>query len=240
MDGITFYLVPVADEISPNKKVYRAVVKASGTVGKEELAAALAEKTGQDRSLATYFLDALNEVLGKMLVAGYRVNLGQLATGFAIKGSFTSEDDRFDARRHALQPTIQALDPLKGALASVGASNIAVSLVCRVGSLMDFVTKRLNEIAGSHELHIEGENLGLDAQNPDEHVVLLADDGTVAAAATVSASDAQTITCSFAEPPAPGTYTLEVACRNGNRASLAPAVARLRNVAVVAAQEGGV
>ena len=63
MDAIMFSLVPVADEISPNKKVYRAIVKTNGTKGKEELAKALAEKTGQDISLANYFLDALNEIL---------------------------------------------------------------------------------------------------------------------------------------------------------------------------------
>ena len=82
MDGITFSLVPVADEISPNRKVYRAIVKTNSTVDKEALAKALAEKTGQDISLANYFLDALNEILAKEIVAGYRVNLGQLSTEF--------------------------------------------------------------------------------------------------------------------------------------------------------------
>ena len=234
MDGITFSLVPVADEISPNKKVYRAYVKTNGTVDKEALAKALAEKTGQDVSLANYFLDALNEILAKEIVAGYRVNLGQLSTGFSIKGSFTSEDDRFDPKRHSVVPTVRALDPLKSALAAVGADNITVGLTCRLGSLMDFVTKALNEITGTHEVHIEGEKIGIDTENADEHVHLVKDDGTVAAVATVTASNAQTITCSFPTPPAPGTYTLEVACRNGNRLSLAPAVARLRNVVVKA------
>ena len=32
MNGITFSLVPEADEISPNKKVYRTIVKTNGTV----------------------------------------------------------------------------------------------------------------------------------------------------------------------------------------------------------------
>ena len=235
MNGITFSLVPVADEISPNKKVYRAIVKTNGTKGKEELAKALAEKTGQDISLANYFLDALNEILAKEIVAGYRVNLGQLSTGFSIKGSFTSEDDRFDPKRHAVNPTIQALDPLKSALATVGADNITVGLACRLGSLMDFVTKALNEITGTHVVHIEGEKIGIDTENADEHVHLVRDDGSVAAVATVTASNAQTITCSFPTPPEPGTYALEVACRNGNRLSLAPAVARLRNIVVKAA-----
>ena len=235
MNGITFSLVPVADEISPNRKVYRAYVKTNGTVDKEALAKALAEKTGQDISLANYFLDALNEILAKEIVAGYRVNLGQLSTGFSIKGSFTSEDDRFDPKRHSVQPTVQALDPLKSALAAVGADNITVGLTCRLGSLMDFVTKALNEITGTDEVHIEGEKIGIDTENADEHVHLVKDDGTVAAVATVTASNAQTITCSFPTPPEPGAYTLEVACRNGNRLSLAPAVAKLRNIVVKAA-----
>ena len=234
MDGIMFSLVAVPEEIAGGKKVYRAYVKTNGTVDKEALAKALAEKTGQDISLANYFLEALNEILAKEIVAGYRVNLGQLSTGFSIKGSFQSEDDRFDPKRHSVQPTIQALDPLKSALAAVGADNITVGLTCRLGSLMDFVTKALNEITGTHEVHIEGEKIGIDTENADEHVHLVKDDGTVAAVATVTASNAQTITCSFPTPPEPGTYTLEVACRNGNRLSLAPAVARLRNVVVKA------
>ena len=234
MDGIMFSLVAVPEEIAGGKKVYRAYVKTNGTVDKEALAKALAEKTGQDVSLANYFLEALNEILAKEIVAGYRINLGQLSTGFSIKGSFQSEDDRFDPKRHSVQPTIQALDPLKSALAAVGADNITVGLTCRLGSLMDFVTKALNEITGTHEVHIEGEKIGIDTENADEHIVLLRDDGSVAASATVTASDAQTVTCSFPTPPEPGTYTLEIACRNGNRLSLAPAVARLRNVVVKA------
>ena len=232
MANITFSLVPVADEISPNKKVYRAYVKTNGTVDRETLVTALAKKTGQDISLAGYFVDALNEILGEKIVAGYRVNLGQLSTGFSIKGSFVSEDDRFDPKRHSVVPTVQALDPLKSALAAVGADNITVGLTCRLGSLMDFVTKGLNEITGSDEVHIEGERIGIDAENLDEYVRLVKDDGTVAAVATVTASDPQTITCSFPTPPEPGTYALEVSCRNGNRISLAPAVARLRNIVV--------
>lgn len=235
MNAITFYLVPVADEISPDKKVYRAVVKTNGTVDKKELAEALAERMGQDISLANYFLDALNEILDKKIVAGYRVNLGQLTTSFAIKGKFLSEDDRFDPKRHSIVPTIRALDPLKSALAEIGADNITVGLTCRVLSLMDFVTKGLNEIVGTHEIHVEGENIGIDTENPDEHVTLIAEDGTVAAVATVTHSDAQVITCSFPTPPQPGVYTFEVACRNGNRTSLAPAVGRIKNVTVKAA-----
>ena len=232
MDKITFSLSPVADGIAHGQKLYRANVQTSGTVGPDELAEALAAKSKQDKSLAQYFLLALNEVLEQKILAGYRVNLGQLSTGFVIKGAFTAENDKFDPKRHSVVPTVQALDPLKSALAAVGADNITVGLTCRLGSLMDFVTKGLNEITGSDEVHIEGERIGIDTENADEHVHLVKDDGTVAAVATVTASDPQTITCSFPTPPEPGTYALEVSCRNGNRISLAPAVARLRNIMV--------
>ena len=55
---------------------------------------------------------------------------------------------------------------------------------------------------------------------------LLDAEGNVAAVAAVSASDAQTITCTFPAIAAVA-YTLVVSCRNGNRATLAPAVAKL-------------
>ena len=72
-------------------------------------------------------------------------------------------------------------------------------------------------------------------ENIDEFVALTDDDGNVVATATVTASDVQTITCSFPTPPEPGTYTLVVSCRNGARTSLAPAVSKLKNVTVKAA-----
>ena len=56
-------------------------------------------------------------------------------------------------------------DELAEALAAkskaVGAENITLGLTCKVISLMDFVTKGLNEITGSHELHLQGDNLGI-------------------------------------------------------------------------------
>ena len=232
MDKITFSLSPVADGIAHGQKLYRANVQTSGTVGPDELAEALAAKSKQDKSLAQYFLLALNEVLEQKILAGYRVNLGQLSTGFVIKGAFTAENDKFDPKRHSVVPTVRALDPLKSALAAVGAENITLGLTCKVISLMDFVTKGLNEITGSHELHLQGDNLGIDTENIDEFVALMDDDGHVVATATVTASDVQTITCKFEEPPAPGTYTLVVSCRNGARVSLAPAISKLRNITV--------
>lgn len=236
MATINYSLTPVSTEITGGEKLWRAIVQANGTVDADALAQKLAEKTKQDKSLAVYFLNALNEELEKQIVAGYRVNLGQISTGFAIRGSFFSADDRFDPARHQLVATIRALEPLRSALDDVAPENVLVSLACSVYSLMDAVTKELDCVTGTNEIHVQGVNLGIDADNADEGVRFLDGQGIVKGEAAVTASDAQTITCHLETALEPGVYTVEVSCRNGNRETLAPAVARLRNVVVKAAE----
>lgn len=235
MDSIIFSLTKVPDALT-DKTVYFAHVQTNGTIGRDELAERLAERTKQDVSLWKYFLDSLSDELAAQLLAGYRINLGQLSTGFAIRGAFKSEDDVFDPERHQLIATVRTLDPLKSRMAEVSPTNITVGLTCTVGSAMDAVTKRLSEITGTNLLLIQGMKLGISPDNPDEGV-WLADPktGETVATATVERSDSQTIDCVFAEPPEPGVYTLVVACRNGMRESLKPAVAKIKNFTVKAA-----
>ena len=235
MDNIVFSLTRVSDAIT-DKTLYRANVQTNGTLGRDELAKRLAERTKQSASLWRYFLDALSDELAEQLLAGYRVNLGQLTTGFAIRGAFMSEDEAFDPARHQLVATVRTLDPLKGAMSAVRPENVTLGLTCSVAAVMDAVTKRLSEITGTNRVLIQGQKLGISPDNPDEGV-WLADPktGETVATATVERSDSQTIDCVFAEPPEPGVYTLVVACRNGMRESLKPATAKVKNVVVKAA-----
>ena len=235
MDSIIYSLTKVPDAIT-DKVVYRANVQTNGTIDRDELAERLAARTKQDVSLWKYFLDALSEEIKIHLLAGYRINLGQLSTGFAIKGSFMSEDDTFDPAKHQLVATVRTLDPLKSAIAAVSPENIVRGLTCIVASAMDAVTKRLSEITGTNRLLIQGQRLSISPDNPDEGV-WLADPktGEIVAMSTVERSDDQTIDCFFAEPPSPGMYTLVVSCRNGERESLKPAVAKIKNFTVKAA-----
>ena len=235
MDNIVFSLTRVSDAIT-DKAIYRANVQTNGTVGRDELADRLAERTKQDASLWKYFLDALSDEIAVQMLAGYRINLGQLSTGFAIRGSFMSEDETFDPGRHQLMVTVRTLDPLRSAMSAVSPANITLGLTCTVAAVMDAVTKHISDITGSNRVLIQGQKLGISPDNPDEGV-WLADPktGETVATATVERSDSQTVDCVFAEPPTPGVYTLVVACRNGMRESLKPAVARVRNVVVKAA-----
>ena len=235
MDNIVFSLTRVPDAIT-DRVVYTAHVQTNGTIGRDELAERLAARTKQDVSLWKYFLDALSEEIGIQLLAGYRINLGQLTTGFAIRGAFMSEDEAFDPARHQLVATIRTLDPLRSAMSAVSPENVTLGLTCTVAAVMDAVTKRLSEITGTNRVLIQGQKLGISPDNPDEGVWLVdPKTGDIVATATVERSDSQTIDCVFETPPEPGAYTLVVACRNGMRESLKPATAKVKNVVVKAA-----
>lgn len=234
MNNIMYSLTKVPDALT-DKSLYYAHVLTNGTIGRDELATRLATRTKQDVSLWKYFLDALSEELFAQLLAGYRVNLGQLSAGFAIRGAFLSEDEAFTPGRHQLVATVRTLNPLREALAEVSPENITLGLSCTVASVMDAVTKRLSEITGTNRVLIQGQKLGISEDNPDEGV-WLADPktGETVATSTVLRSDSQTIDCIFTEPAAPGVYTLVVSCRNGARESLKPATAKVKNVIVKA------
>ena len=235
MNNIMYSLTKVPDALT-DKTLYFAHVQTNGTVGRADLAERLAARTKQDVSLWNYFLDALSDEIGEQLLAGYRVNLGQLSTGFAIRGAFMSEDEAFNPDRHQLVATVRTLDPLRGAMAAVLPENITLGLSCSVAAVMDAVTKRLSEITGTNRVLIQGQKLGISPDNPDEGVWLTdPKTGEVVATATVERSDSQTVDCAFAEPPAPGVYTLVVSCRNGARESLKAATAKVKNVVVKAA-----
>ena len=111
--------------------------------------------------------------------------------------------------------------------------NVTDGLKCTLSSAMDSVTKRSSEITGTNRLLIQGMRLGISPDNPDEGVWLVdSETGKIVATANIERSDDQTIDCVFPALPVPGRYTLVVACRNGARESLAPAIARIKDFVV--------
>ena len=140
-------------------------------------------------------------------------------------------DDEFDPNRHKVLPTVCPTKAFKAAIAAAEMVNVSKPLKAKVISLMDAVTKSLNAFSGRHEIHMQGDNLGICTDNPDEGVFLIAKDKTVAVAKVLK-SDAQIINCRFNDLPPPGKYDLTVRCRNGADPSFAPAETTLRGVVV--------
>ena len=234
MSNITFKLNKVSSALT-SKRLYRASVQSAGVAGHEELAAHIAGRTKIDAKMIKYILDVLADEIDEHLLDGCRVRIGRLQLGFAIRGTFANEDDEFDPARHRLVATMRMFDPLKGKMAAEVPENVASGLSCILSSAIDSVTKRLSEITGTNRLLIQGRRLGISPDNPDEGVWLEdPETGRTVASANVEHNDSQTIDCAFTNPPAPGTYTLVVSCRNGARESLSPATAKVKNVTVVA------
>ena len=232
--NIEFSLQRVSKALSA-KPYYRAVVQPKGIFGTKEFADRLAERTKEEAIHWRYFLNVIADEIETLLLEGNRVNLGRLAMSLAIRGSFASEDEEFDPSKHSLAAVVRALKPFKDKLEAVVPENITAGITCRVAAAMDSVTKRLSEITGTNRLLIQGRRLEISPDNPDEGVWL--EDpktGKIVATARVERSDSQTIDCVFTEPPEPGTYTLVVACRNGERETLAPAIARVKDFKALA------
>ena len=230
MNNITFSLNKVAKAVA-KQPLYRASVQSNVLIDHDGLAERMAERTKQDAALWKYFIDVLFDEIDNQLLEGNRIKLGRFVTGFAIHGTFASEE--FDPEKHKLVATVRMREPLKDKLAKIVPANVTAGLTCSVSAVMDATTKRLSEIAGTNRVLIQGKRLGVSPDNPDEGV-WLADPktGDVVATATVDRSDSQTIDIVFEEPPAPGKYTLVVSCRNGARESLKPAVTNVRNITV--------
>ena len=230
MNNITFSLNKVSKTVA-EQPLYRASVQSNALIDHDGLAERMAERTRQDATLWKYFIDVLSDEIDNQLLEGNRIKLGRFVTGFAIHGSFASEDEKFNPEKHKLVATVRMLDPLKDKLAKIVPENVTAGLTCSVSAVMDAVTKQLAEITGTNRVLIQGTNLGISPDNPDEGVWLTDQKtGEIVAVSTVERSDRQTIDCVFTEPPAPGKYTLVVSCRNGARESLKPAVA---NVSIV-------
>ena len=232
MSNITFKLNKVSSALT-SKRLYRASVQSAGVAGHEELAARISERTKIDAKMIKYILDVLADEIDEQLLDGCRVRLGRLQLGFAIRGTFANEDDEFDPKTHRLVATMRMFEPLQSKMAAEIPINATAGLKCVLSSAMDAVTKRVSELSGTNRLCLQGKCLGILPENVDEGV-WLADPKTdqIVATATVERSDSQTIDCMFPAPPAPGLYTLVVACRNGARESLAPAVAKIRDFVV--------
>ena len=231
-DGIAFSLTPVSPRLSKGKKAYRARVRTRGTFDTMDIAREMAERGAmKDMPSCVYFLSLLHEIIAEKTLAGYRLKTEFFETGLSIRGTFGSVDDEFDPEHHKVLPTVCATKAFKAAIAVAEVVNVSKPLKAKVISLMDAVAKSLNAFSGSHEIHLQGDNLGICPDNQDEGVFLVANGKTVAVAEVLK-SDAQIINCRFNDPPSPGKYDLVVRCRNGADPSFAPAETALRGIIV--------
>ena len=222
----------IPNEITGDRNLWAGHVQHNGTLYLDDIVARLAAKTGVDRSKLAYIADKVNAAVKKHLSEGGKISLDQIFSGFGLRGVFESADAKFDPAKNRVVAYLATKDPLRSILQGYTAQNTTGGLSCAVYSVMDNITKLESTIEGGDEILVQGRYIGVSVSNPDEGVWLENADGEVVARGTVVSSDSQTINCTFAAGIAPGTYALVVSARNGNRSSLAPAEARIKNVVV--------
>ena len=231
-DRIAFSLTPVSPRLSKGSKAFRARVRTRGTFDTVDIAEEMARRGAvNDVPTCRYFLSLLHEIIAEKTLAGYRLKTEFFETGLSIRGTFGSMDDEFDPKRHKVLPTVCTTKAFKAAVAAAEVVNVSKPLKAKVISLMDSVTKSLNAFTGRHVVYMQGDNLGICTDNPDEGVFLVIKGKTVAVAEVLK-SDVQIIDCRFNNPPPPGKYDLVVRCRNGADSSFAPAETTLRGIVV--------
>ena len=229
---VPFSTSRIPNEITGDKDLWAGHVQHNGTLYLDDIVARLATKTGVNKSKLAYIADKVNAAVKKHLSEGGKISLDQIYSGFGLRGFFTSADAKFDPAKNRVMAYLVTKDPLRSLLQDYTVQNTTGGLSCAVYSVMDNITKQESVIEGTDEILIQGKYIGINASNPGEGVWLENAEGEVAAHATIISSDSQTINCMFAAGITPGTYALVVSARNGNRSSLAPAEARIKNVVV--------
>ena len=173
-DRIAFSLTPVSPRLAKGKKSFRARVRTRGTFDTTDIAEEMAKRGAvNDVPTCRYFLSLLHEIIAEKTLAGFRLKTEFFETGLSIRGTFGSVDDEFDPQRHKVLPTVCTTKAFKAAVAAAEVVNVSKPLKAKVISLMDAVTKSLNAFTGSHEIHMQGDNLGICIDNPDEGVFLV-------------------------------------------------------------------
>ena len=182
-DRIAFSLTPVSPRLSKGKKAFRARVRTRGTFDTVDIAEEMARRGAvNDVPTCRYLLGLLHEIIAEKTLAGYRLKTEFFETGLSIRGTFGSVDDEFDPKRHKVLPTVCTTKAFKAAVAAAEVVNVSKPLKAKVFSLMDAFTKSLNAFIGSHEIHMQGDSLGICPDNPDEGVFLLSKGKMVAVA----------------------------------------------------------
>ena len=158
-------------------------MRTRGTFDTVDVAEEMARRGAvNDVPTCRYLLGLLHEIIAEKTLAGYRLKTEFFETGLSIRGTFGSVDDEFDPKRHKVLPTVCTTKAFKAAVAAAEVVNVSKPLKAKVFSLMDLVTKSLNAFTGRHVVCMQGDNLGICTDNPDEGVFLLSKGKMVAVA----------------------------------------------------------
>lgn len=122
-------LIRVSECHLPGVKAYRASVPFRRTINEEDLANRLVKggcSLRKETLLAAYSL--MNDEIYNAIEDGFNVDFGLGRTEITVNGSFISEFDKFDRKRHTLTPRLRPSPRLKQTTANIPAENAGAGL----------------------------------------------------------------------------------------------------------------
>lgn len=234
---INYQTHEIAGATTREQRRWEAAVQNFGTVNDKkynQLVARLANREPED---VEYIRSVANKTRNRLLREGYMLNIGNVTYKIVCRGSFSSPDASFTAGVNKLEVVAIPRGDLKGCLADLSPVNMDKGPQPVLQSVIDAQTGLECVLTVGHTVYFAGRNLAPDMARADEKAWLEKDDGTLAAAGTISDSTLQTVNVTFATWPEPGDYRLCLTTRSGMPQEYTLATV-YKDVTVVAAANG--
>lgn len=199
----------------------------------DEFIARFAAALGKSKADARYINDLHGQTFAEALAANKSVNTGTLRGFLVIGGSVANPAAELSKEENPVMACFVPMGELKDAVSEFVAVNVTETIEAILYTVQYDGSESLNTIEGTGTTVATGVGIKLTPANPDEGVWLEDMDGTVVTEkATVTLNDTNLIEFAFAELPAPGTYRLVIATRDGGSAEDLGITRLVRNVIV--------
>ncbi|WPP49969.1 DNA-binding domain-containing protein [Catalinimonas niigatensis] len=204
----------VDNPLTPDPTDFRASVQHGKAVTEEELMEMIVlRNTGISISVAKKVIFEYGQALRHYMEKGRSVNGALLNSQFSISGVFTSEEDVFDANRHALHLNFTPGTLLKDVVEHVAVKKVeAMAGLPLISSYFDTESSSKNDVLTPNELgRIVGKRMKFDENDPAQGLFFVNDKKKDFA--VVKFGECMPGKIIFKVPQmASGIYTLEIRC----------------------------
>lgn len=199
--------------LSKTKKNFIAVPQHDASTTMDEIIDNMIGKGSTvTRAEAYAVIEEYNYALEQILLQGGCINTPMFNIAPSITGTFETEDEKFNKSKHQVNININPGIRLSKIADLIPVEKVAVDLrLPTLKSYTDIVSDTKNaDITPGGIGHIKGNDLKLDATDPQQGVFFVATDGTETKIASIARNKPSELIFMIPNPLAQGTYRLEV------------------------------
>lgn len=214
MVNLTYVNHPVSGAITGDAQKFQSRIIANGTLDYDTLVAKVAANTKESESIIMGILNETGKVVKEALAIGNRIAMeNRLRIEFGAQGSSFSEDAPWDASRNKITLNVILSSAIRDLAKDIVPINVLKPVTIQVLGVQDAETLEQNILTLGHTALLQGKNLKINKENPEEGVYLVK--GESEYKLEVTDSTAGTIDANVEGVPADEGYRLEVRGRAG-------------------------